>query len=399
MWTEVELGQVLMQRAETIAIDPVVEYPLAGVRGFGQGMFASQVLLGANTSYDSLYRFRSGDLVLSRVKGWEGAIAVVPAELDGYYGSKEFPAFRAVNDSVSVRYLAYWFQSPLGVAALRRGSAGMGARRERLREADFLAIRVPLPSNQEQLRIVARLDGLLGALAEAAVLRDEVRRDADALFTGLERRLWHRPGANFLPLSRVTTFLQRGRQSKQGDSSHRLIKTQHVQMGRLLASNLTLAADVAAKVDAPAQLVPGDVLIACSAAGCLGRVAWYVGQESVPTSTDTHVAIARADEAVVSSAFLYHYLVGAEGQFQLRSRERGDWTRAKVGFRFTELNLSDLCAVPVPVPLPAEQAAVVAEAERLVAVRNEVLMRSEQAGGLANQLAPEVLTAAFSGRL
>jgi Type I restriction modification DNA specificity domain len=84
-------------------------------------------------------------------------------------------------------------------------------------------------------------------------------------------------------------------------------------------------------------------------------------------STDTHVAVARANTDVVRSDYLYAYLRGAQGQHQLRSRERGDWQREKISFRLTELNLNDLRKVPIPVPPFSEQRRIVVELNALQA--------------------------------
>jgi hypothetical protein len=184
---------------------------------------------------------------------------------------------------------------------------------------------------------------------------------------GEERRIWPDVALVGAPtLASVCTFLARGKQSEQGESDHFLIKTQHVQQDRYLPTLTRLAPHTAAKVKAEAIAQDGDTLIACSAAGCLGRVARF-RDEGKTTSTDTHVAVARANTDVVHSDYLYAYLRGAQGQHQLRSRERGDWQREKISFRLTELNLNDLRKVPIPVPPLPEQRRIVAELDALQA--------------------------------
>ena len=188
-------------------------------------------------------------------------------------------------------------------------------------------------------------------IEEARGLRQEATQLLDKLVLSVEMEIWpDRCVAGAPTLAEVTTYLSRGRQSEQGDSSHYLIKTQHVQLGRYVKTGLTLAPHVAAQKLGRKRLHrPGDVLIACSAAGCLGRVAYYDDIEQI-ASTHTHVAIARPNPAIVLPEYLYAYLKGAQGQVQLRSREKGDWQREKVGFRLTELNVADMRRVPVPLP-------------------------------------------------
>ena len=86
-WPTVPLREVLAQREDVVAVDPTTEYPMAGVYSFGRGLFFRGVQMGQETSYAEFYRIHSGDLVLSRLFGWEGAVGVVPEGLDGHFVS------------------------------------------------------------------------------------------------------------------------------------------------------------------------------------------------------------------------------------------------------------------------------------------------------------------------
>lgn len=122
-------------------------------------------------------------------------------------------------------------------------------------------------------------------------------------------------------------------------------------------------------------------------------------EEGHAISTDTHVAIARANSALVNGDYLYKYLNGAQGQHQLRSRERGDWQREKISFRLTESNLNDLRQVPVPIPPLSEQCSIVAYLDRLQAkVDTLKKLHAETATELA-ALMPSILDKAFKGEL
>jgi type I restriction enzyme S subunit len=152
------------------------------------------------------------------------------------------------------------------------------------------------------------------------------------------------------------------------------------------------------KVKPEAIAEEGDILIACSAAGCLGRVARY-SDPSKHASTDTHVAIARPNIELVEPDYLYAYLRGAQGQIQLRSRERGDWQREKISFRLTELNVADLRKVPVPLPDRAEQCRIVKEVEEIRAQVNLVRKLQIETVAEIDAMVPAVLDKAFRGEL
>jgi restriction endonuclease S subunit len=107
------------------------------------------------------------------------------------------------------------------------------------------------------------------------------------------------------------------------------------------------------------------------------------------------VAIARPDAATIDPDYLYAFLKSAPGQFQLRSRERGDWRRKKVGFRLTELNLRDLQDVPVPLPTREEQGRVVKYLESLQARTDRMKLLQTQTAAELVALFPAILHRAF----
>jgi type I restriction enzyme S subunit len=268
-----------------------------------------------------------------------------------------------------------------------------------LKEQDIASAEISLPPLTQQQRIVARIDDLSVPIGEAVALREKARIECLEIVRSVERRFWPIESVENAPtLSEVTSFLARGRQSEQGESDHYLIKTQHVQQDYYVPSALRLAPHIAAKVLLEAIAQDGDILIACSAAGCLGRVARFK-EDGRTASTDTHIAIARANPDIIEPDYLYAYLRGAMGQYQLRSRERGDWKREKISFRLTELNLSDLKMVPVPVPSRKEQLRIVNELNELESEVEKLKRLQAETAAELDALLPSVLSKAFAGEL
>jgi type I restriction enzyme S subunit len=128
-------------------------------------------------------------------------------------------------------------------------------------------------------------------------------------------------------------------------------------------------------------------------------VAFYESTDNKEISTDTHIAIARANSDIVLPKFLYAYLKGAQGQQQLRSREKGNWQREKVGFRFTELNVADMRKIPVPVPSIEEQNRIVAYLDNLQTKVDAVKKHQADTEQQLNALMPAILDKAFKGEL
>ncbi len=108
-------------------------YPQIGVKGFGQGLFARTAVEAGQTTYTAFNRLYEGAVVLSQVKGWEGAIAVCPAVYSGAYVSPEYRTFRCIPSEAVPGYVGGLFATPWFWTRLSDLTRGVGARRERVR--------------------------------------------------------------------------------------------------------------------------------------------------------------------------------------------------------------------------------------------------------------------------
>ena len=205
--TTVALGEVLRQRDDSVGVIRDETYPIAGIYGFGRGLFAREPILGSQTSYTALNRLHAGTFVISRVKAWEGAVGVVPPELEGYFVSKEFPSFVANAERLDLRWLKYFFDSEHGRRALAGCTKGIGARRERVKEAVFLDIALSLPPLSEQQAVVARLDALTAKTEQLNAHLDAAERDAEHLLALRFRDAI--ANAPLLPMAKVAPLVRR----------------------------------------------------------------------------------------------------------------------------------------------------------------------------------------------
>jgi type I restriction enzyme S subunit len=230
-----------------------------------------------------------------------GGFGIVPEELDQAIISSHYFLFGIDQTKLDRLFLDFYIRTP----AFREQVAAQGSTNyAAIRPNDVLKYTIPLPSLTEQRRVVARIEALAVKIEKARSLRIQAAEEAEILMASEERRVWPDSAlGKARTLGSVTGYLARGRQSEQGESDHFLIKTQHVQQGRYIPSMMRLAAHIAQKVQPDAFVQPGDILIACSAAGCLGRVARFRDEGRV-ASTDTHVAIARANSALVDGDYL-----------------------------------------------------------------------------------------------
>jgi len=176
----VPLDLVLVEDRDQVRIEPDQTYRTAGIYSFGRGLFERDEIIGAETSYKVLFRLHRDQFVVSRLNGWEGAVDVVPDELDGCLVSNEYPTFsieRSRADPEYLRWIARWpgFWQRL----VPRGSM---VRRKRVQPDQLLKVEIPLPQLAEQLAIAKSL-GRIGSFSTRAA---ELLEHADVLSDALE---------------------------------------------------------------------------------------------------------------------------------------------------------------------------------------------------------------------
>lgn len=174
----VPMGEVVSLALDAVPVELDKTYHTAGIYSFGRGLFARPPITGTETKYKTLFRLQADQLVLSRLKAWEGAIAVVPADFQGRYVSQEYPTFDVNRKRAEPAYLRWLCRWDTFWKALLAQSKGLGARRDRVHPERLLATQIPLPPLEEQRRLT-RIATTMDEL-------DEIIRSFDTTFKALE---------------------------------------------------------------------------------------------------------------------------------------------------------------------------------------------------------------------
>ena len=205
-WPNVPLHEVMQVHIDAKPSAGLNSINLAGVYGFGRGLFARGPINPQETTYKNFHCLHAGDFVISSPKAWEGAVARIPETFDGWYLSPVFPTFRA-TDALDTRYLDWYCKREAVWKQLQGKAKGMGARRESVSPAQFLSLQIPLPPLSEQQVIVSRLDTLADKVRQVNEHLDAIERDADRLLRAyIFRPLEGEP--KLLPMSELLSLRQ-----------------------------------------------------------------------------------------------------------------------------------------------------------------------------------------------
>ena len=136
---------------------------------------------GTETTYREFNLLFDGALVLSQVKGWEGAIAVCREQFAGWYASPEYRTFSFIRDEALPEYMSPIVSSPWFYGKLAGLTRGVGARRERTRPEAFLKMKMPMPSIEQQRRALQ----VFQKLNTLKKIQSETTAELDALMPSI----------------------------------------------------------------------------------------------------------------------------------------------------------------------------------------------------------------------
>ncbi len=188
-YERVRVGEILELRRRPIVINPEKEYQEIGIRSFGKGIFHKPRVIGADLGSKRVFMIAPGDLVISNVFAWEGAVAIASDAERGKIGSHRFMTFVPTTDRILTSWAMWFFRSEPGLELIHRASPGSAGRNRTLAVDRFEALEIPLPPVDEQTQVADRLDRIS---ADVSQLRTKVRHRTD-LHAAFEASLASRP--------------------------------------------------------------------------------------------------------------------------------------------------------------------------------------------------------------
>lgn len=261
-YPEVRLAEVLELELEQVSVDPARTYEIAGVYGFGKGLFHRSTIEGSDTSYKRLNILRSDRFVMSRLKAFEGATAIVAPQFEGHHLSPEFPTFKLDERAIAPSYMGLVTRWPEFWERLRAQSRGVGARRERVHPEQLYRVSIPLPGRDEQYRIVAKLDRILSAVDRLASSSSGQQGRVLELAPILADSVFSSAASDLVPLSELVDVVPDVMQPGEPAGLARdFVGLQHIEShtGRQLGSLPTGGEKGAKRRFAPGDLVYGNL--------------------------------------------------------------------------------------------------------------------------------------------
>lgn len=397
----VHIGEFLTRNKTGITIQNEQFYQRITIRTHNGGVIIRDNVKGCDIGTKKQFRIKSGQFVVSKIDARNGAMGIVPKELNGAIVTQDFMAYD-VNDSLILpEYLLLVVTTNKFVDFCQRCSSGT-TNRQRVDETKFLDIKIPVPSLAEQNTLIAEYNRTIGEgnskFNEGAI---KIREAREYLFEsiGVERFIFDRIrnqqfrfetvwydrlqqwdvdkilDSNEYDSSKYDTLnfngdlplfidIKRGKSPKYDKDSKSFILNQKCIRWGVIDSQHAKSVNKAwlESIDEQNFTQVGDVLINSTGEGTIGRAA-VVDKNNSGQLYDSHILLLRLNKKMLDPQYFTFVFNSSYGQLQVNNVKSAKTTKQ------TELGVGNLKKICLPIPPISVQQDIV---RRLTAMYKEI---------------------------
>lgn len=156
-WELKHISEIVQRVKKPFTPEPDTLYREIGIRSHCKGIFHKEEVTGASLGNKSVFWIQPDCFVVNIVFAWEHAIAKTTEAEVGMIASHRFPMYKPKKGVLDLDYLLYYFKTARGKHLLGLASPGGAGRNKTLGQSEFAKLKIPVPSIEEQKKIVAVL--------------------------------------------------------------------------------------------------------------------------------------------------------------------------------------------------------------------------------------------------
>ena len=147
------IGEFLKRNKTAVTIQDGVKYKRVTIKVRNGGVVPRDEVMGENIGTKKQFLVSKGQFILSKIDARNGAMGIIPAELDGAVVTQDFLPYDIDTTKVNPQYFVLVCTTKQFIAFCQSCSSGT-TNRQRVDETQFLNIKVPVPSLEEQNELV-----------------------------------------------------------------------------------------------------------------------------------------------------------------------------------------------------------------------------------------------------
>lgn len=389
------IGEFLKRNKKPVTIQNDVKYKRVTIKVRNGGVVPRDEAMGESIGTKKQFLVSKGQFILSKIDARNGAMGIVPAELDGAVVTQDFLPYDIDTTKVNPQYFVLVCTTKQFIAFCQSCSSGT-TNRQRVDEAQFLNIKVPVPLLEEQNKLVeeynnvinighSRLsDGVIKAGEAQAYLSESIgvqelrlngTKGDNLIFEIVPFQKIQEWGADKILCSKVYESSKYGTKTLNSDKSlyydiKRGKSPKYVQNSNVYILNqkcvrwnsieLQHAKPVDAEwlqsIDKDCLTCEGDILINSTGEGTIGRSA-VIDKSMVGLLYDSHILLLRLNKEKIDPRYFVYVFNSKYGQEQVENVKSAKTTKQ------TELGVDNLKKIQIPIPPLHLQKQIVSELE------------------------------------
>lgn len=392
-WVTYSLGEIIkINNNSYIDINDIDEYKILGVISWGNGVVIKQIVKGIELKMKRYQVANKNQLMWCKVDTKNGAFGVTKHEHIGTLVSQNMCLADIDTNICLPNFLQFFFRLPTVYKRLTDKSIGT-TNRQYLKPIELLkVVRLRIPPLEEQRRIVARIEELLGKVEEVRSLRQKALDETEALQLSSAKAIFEELAqAGTQPLQQVVTVQGGGTPSKQNpffwDGSIPWISPKDMKNREIYNSIDHISQEATLKSSAK-LLKPGSVLIVVRGMILAHTVPCAILR--VPATINQDMKSLFPNENITPEFLCCVLWAFNHSLLELVEKSTHD-TR--------KLETTKLLNFQIPVPPLPEQCRIVAYLDELQIKVDTIKRLREQAIQELDALLPSILDKAFKGEL
>jgi len=380
----VKIGTFLHPIQEDVIIKDSTEYKQITVRTSGRGVVLRGTKLGKDIGTKKQWIARKGEFILSKIDARNGAMGIVPDDLDGAIVTHDFPLFEVDSQKIIPQFLLLVTTTHKFVEFAQTCSSGT-TNRQRINVSKFLNTEIPLPHIEEQQTLVDKYIDNIDRIDSLKLRVEELEASTDQYIIselGLQKR--EKENSHHLSFVKFSVIKEWGynkitnldnqlsskytlvsisklsEESLRGGSpkydingEFRILNQKCVRWNSIDQSFMKqVNNEWFLSLDRSRFTMEGDILVNSTGDGTLGRTS-VVRKGDVGLFYDSHVLLLRLNNNVIPE-YVSYYLNSSIGQQEILNHRSAEATKQ------TELGVNNLGLVTIPLP-PLEKQKEIAE--------------------------------------
>ena len=401
----VRIGEFLKRNRTVIDIEDNKEYKRVTIKINNGGTFLRDIQKGTNIGTKKQFVISEGQFLLSKIDARNGAFGVVPKLLDRAIVTNDFPAFDVDVTKILPHYLLLVTTTKMFMKFVQSCSSGT-TNRQRMDIEKFLIQKIPLPSLEEQNRIVKSYSTYIRQAETSEQQANDLEKDIDEyLFDtlGIQLKVKKNPLSTLTLINssnikewgvskileqkeylsskyEVVSFdssfglfreILRGKSPKYSNQSSSIILNQ--KCNRWNEIELSHAKSVCDKwinsLNKNHFTKVGDIIINSTGEGTIGRAS-TIKDSLENLMYDNHILLLRINPQKIFPNYFTILFNSRYGQHQINSLKSAETTKQ------TELGIGNLKKFKFPLPNLSDQEII---ANHIQNLKNEILTLRQNA--------------------